>query len=55
MKSQRLLSVLLFSMLASLALRAQMTPERRAVLKADSTIAIPKIKIDSNGELILVS
>jgi hypothetical protein len=45
----------LLSMLATSTLLAQMTPERRALLKADSTIAIPKIKIDANGELIIVS
>jgi hypothetical protein len=54
MKPQRLLLYLFFLSTAP-ALLAQMTPERRALLKPDSTIAIPKIKIDSNGELILTS
>ena len=55
MKPQRLLPVFLFSLLIAPSLLAQMTPERRAVLKADSSIAIPKIKVDANGELILTS
>jgi hypothetical protein len=55
MKPQHLLSVLFFSLLAAPPLQAQMTPERRALLKPDSAIAIPKIKIDANGELILTS
>jgi len=55
MKSQRLFPLLLLSMLAAPALFAQMTPERRALLKADSTITIPKIKIDASGELIIAA
>src|SRR5215831_18490370 len=54
MKSQRLLLLIVF-LLATPVLLAQMTPERRALLKPDNTIAIPKIKIDTNGELILTS
>jgi hypothetical protein len=30
-----------------------MTPERRALLKTDSTIAIPKITFDAAGELVI--
>lgn len=41
------------ALLLSHHLSAQMTPERRAVLKADSTIAIPKINLDAHGELLI--
>ena len=41
--------------MAAPALLAQMTPERRALLKADSTISIPKIKVDPSGELIMAA
>jgi hypothetical protein len=34
---------------------AQMTPARRALLKADSTIAIPKIILDAHGELVVTA
>ena len=53
MKPPRLLEVLPLSMLVTSVLFAQMTPERRAVLKPDPTIAIPEIHLDPNGELII--
>jgi hypothetical protein len=55
MKPSLLYAFVLLSTVTTSTLLAQMTPERRALLKPDSTIAIPKIKIDANGELIIVS
>lgn len=37
------------------SLQAQMTPERRALLKTDSTLTIPDFRIDINGELKVVA
>ena len=36
-------------------LTAQMTPAQRALLKADSTIAIPNINSDAKGELVITA
>jgi hypothetical protein len=41
--------------LLSHQLFAQMTPEHRALLKTDSTIAIPKINLDAHGELVITA
>jgi len=49
------LAVLALALFSAYVLSAQMTPERRALLKADPAIPIPKIKVSDNGELLITA
>lgn len=44
---------LLCSLILSIALKAQLTPERRALLQPDPNIPIPQLKFDALGELVI--
>jgi hypothetical protein len=48
-------ALLLSSLFPSSTLLAQITPEWRALLKPDSSIAIPKLSFDAQGNLIITA